>query len=200
VRRHVERVRPLRLQALEETAAVTKHSHALLAADTGALLGATTRAVIALYTPHLAPLKLTHPQYLAMLTLADQEQHSVADIARQLLLTPATVSPLLARLEGLSYVQRVRDDTDARRLAVTLTATGIDLLPQLADIGEAVSKQTRIAFHDSETLQRFITQLMAATRDMSPGSTPDEPAEDDDVTPCPRECTTSGRHSASSER
>jgi DNA-binding MarR family transcriptional regulator len=157
---------------------VTEQSDALLAADTGALLGATTRAVIALYSPHLAPFKLTHPQYLAMLTLADHEQHSVADIARQLLLTPATVSPLLTRLEGLGYVRRVRDDTDGRRLAVTLTATGIDLLPQLAEIGEAVSKQTRIASHDSETLQRFITALTAATRDMPPGSTPDDPAVD----------------------
>jgi DNA-binding MarR family transcriptional regulator len=175
---HVEEWRPSGLEAVGETAAVTEHSHALLAADTGALLGATTRAVIALYTPHLAPLQLTHPQYLAMLTLADHEQHSVAEIARQLLLTPATVSPLLRRLQALGYVRRVRDDNDARRLAVTLTATGIDLLPQLADIGEAVSQQTRIASHDSETLQRFITALTAVTRDRSPGSTPDDPAAD----------------------
>jgi DNA-binding MarR family transcriptional regulator len=158
---------------------VTEHSDALLAADTGALLGATTRAVIALYSPHLAPLKLTHPQYLTMLTLADEEQHSVAEIARTLFLTPATVSPLLRRLEALGYVRRVRDDNDARRLAVTLTATGIDLLPQLADISEVVSEQTRIASQDSETLQRFITALMAVTRDMSPRSTLDEPAAGD---------------------
>jgi DNA-binding MarR family transcriptional regulator len=158
---------------------MTDRSRALLAADTGALLGATTRAVVALYSPHLAPLKLTHPQYLVMLTLADQEQHSVVEIARTLFLTPATVSPLLTRLEASGYVRRVHDDTDARRLAVTLTATGIDLLPRLAEIGEAVSGQVRIPPHDSETLRRFITVLTEATRDMPLRPTTTEPATGD---------------------
>jgi DNA-binding MarR family transcriptional regulator len=114
-----------------------------------------------------------------MLTLADQEQHSVVEIARTLFLTPATVSPLLTRLEASGYVRRVHDDTDARRLAVTLTATGIDLLPRLAEIGEAVSGQVRIPPHDSETLRRFITVLTEATRDMPLRPTTTEPATGD---------------------
>jgi DNA-binding MarR family transcriptional regulator len=154
---------------------MTDRSRALMAADTGALLGATTRAVVALHSPHLAPLELTHPEYLVMLILADKEQRSVVEIARTLFLSPATVSPLLTRLEASGYVRRVRDDTDARRFAVTLTATGITLLPRLAGIGEAVNGQIRIPPHDGETLRRFITALTAASRDMPPRPLTNEP-------------------------
>src|SRR6188768_4444726 len=43
-------------------------------------LAAANRSVIALYRPVLAPLGLTHPQYLVMLALWERSPRSVADL------------------------------------------------------------------------------------------------------------------------
>jgi hypothetical protein len=62
-------------------------------------LATASRSVIALYRPVLQPLGLTHPQYLVMLALWERSPRSVSDIGAALLLEPATLSPLLKRLE-----------------------------------------------------------------------------------------------------
>src|SRR4051794_18134563 len=87
-------------------------------------LAATSRSVAALYRPGLEPLGLTHPQYPAMLALWERSPRRVGDIGRALLLEPATLSPLLKRLEGAGLISRDRDSDDARALAVGLPPAG----------------------------------------------------------------------------
>ncbi len=90
-------------------------------------LSVASRSVIAAYKPVLAELSLTHPQYLVMLSLWEQAPRQVKDIGEALLLEPATLSPLLKRLEALGYVTRHRSATDHRALAVDLTPAGAAL-------------------------------------------------------------------------
>src|SRR5689334_24700436 len=71
-------------------------------------LAVAARSVIALYRPVLEPLSLTHPQYLVMLALWEREPRSVKDLSEALQLEPATLSPLLKRLETTGYVERKR--------------------------------------------------------------------------------------------
>src|SRR5699024_9343708 len=73
------------------------------------------------------PIHLTHPQYLVMLTLWQHEKLTVREIARLLRLEPATVSPLVKRLETLDYVTKTRSERDERIVEVTLTNTGAQL-------------------------------------------------------------------------
>src|SRR6478735_12801021 len=82
------------------------------------------RNVIALYRPVLEPLDLTHPQYLVMLALWEGSPLTVREIGRQISLEPATLSPLLKRLESAGLVTRDRHPHDERALAITLTASG----------------------------------------------------------------------------
>jgi DNA-binding MarR family transcriptional regulator len=90
-------------------------------------LAVASRAVIGAYRPVLQELDLTHPQYLVMLALWEKSPRSVKDISESLLLAPATVSPLLKRLEACGYVTRRRVTGDERSLAVGLTPSGIAL-------------------------------------------------------------------------
>jgi DNA-binding MarR family transcriptional regulator len=90
-------------------------------------LAAAARAVIGAYRPVLQELNLTHPQYLVMLTLWEASPRSVNEISEALLLGPATVSPLLKRLEACGYVTRRRVQGDERSLAVGLTPEGAAL-------------------------------------------------------------------------
>ena len=67
-------------------------------------LAVAARGVIAVYRPLLEPMGLTHPQYLVMLALWQHAPLSVTELSRLLQLDPATLSPLLKRLEASGYV------------------------------------------------------------------------------------------------
>src|SRR5262245_31257029 len=90
-------------------------------------LAVAARNVIGLYRPVLEPLGLTHPQYLVMLALWERSPLTVREIAALLSLEPATLSPLLKRLEAAGLVSRERHPADDRALAITLTDKGIGL-------------------------------------------------------------------------
>lgn len=92
-----------------------------------------TRGMIALYEPLLEPLGLTHPQYLAMLALWEKSR-TIKDLAHALQLTPATLSPLVKRLEALGLVDRRPSNPDPRQLDVTVTEGGMQLLDKAATI------------------------------------------------------------------
>jgi DNA-binding MarR family transcriptional regulator len=128
-------------------------------------LSVASRSVIAAYRPVLAKLSLTHPQYLVMLALWEQAPRQVKDIGGALLLEPATLSPLLKRLEALGYVTRRRSEEDRRALAVDLTPAGAALREKalsvpgtmLARLG--LDRDSAIALHHSMT-----ALIEAATR------------------------------------
>src|SRR6478752_10227593 len=79
-------------------------------------LAVASRRVIGLYRPLLEPMGLTHPQYLVMLALWQREPLTVRELGELLSLEPATLSPLLKRLESTGYLTRTRDPRDERSL------------------------------------------------------------------------------------
>jgi DNA-binding MarR family transcriptional regulator len=90
-------------------------------------LYSTSLAMTKAYKPILERLGLTYPQYLAMLVLWEGDDISVKDMAARLNLDPATVTPLLKRLEALGYVERVRGVEDERVVYIRLTRAGAAL-------------------------------------------------------------------------
>ncbi len=91
-------------------------------------LSAGARGMVALYRPLLEPLGITHPQYLVLLALWQDDAagttSTVGDLAARLHLDAGTLSPLLKRLEALGYVRRSRSPDDGRQVCVSLTAEG----------------------------------------------------------------------------
>src|SRR5687768_950306 len=77
-------------------------------------LAVAARNVIGLYRPVLEPLGLTHPQYLVMLALWEDSPVTVRRLGRLISLEPATLSPLLKRLEAAGLVRRERHPDDDR--------------------------------------------------------------------------------------
>ncbi|MFD1214417.1 MarR family winged helix-turn-helix transcriptional regulator, partial [Arthrobacter sp. GCM10027362] len=87
-------------------------------------LSVASRSVVAAYKPVLQKLGLTHPQYLVMLALWEQSPRTVKELGEVLLQEPATLSPMLKRLEAAGLVTRSRMAGNERALAVGLTAGG----------------------------------------------------------------------------
>ena len=88
------------------------------------------RNVVSIYRPILEPLGLTHPQYLVMLALWESSPRSLRDLADELALEPATLSPLLKRLVAQDLITKSRRTSDERVLDVALTSAGERLREQ----------------------------------------------------------------------
>jgi DNA-binding MarR family transcriptional regulator len=130
-------------------------------------LAVTNRAVLAVYRPLLAPLGVTHPQYLVMLALWDhakvkQEPLSVKQIAALLQMDSATISPMLKRLETLGLINRSRSTADERTTNVTLTKDGTALRRRALKIPPAVVEKLGVDLAELENLHRVLTKLNTA--------------------------------------
>jgi DNA-binding MarR family transcriptional regulator len=125
-------------------------------------LAVASRTVIGLYRPLLEPLGLTHPQYLAMLALWERGPHSVRALGEALRLEPATLSPLLKRLESLGYVRRGRDPEDERALRVELTPAGAALRERALEIPPAVMRLLDMDVRQLASLRDTLHAVIAA--------------------------------------
>lgn len=127
-------------------------------------LAAASRSVISLYRPVLEPLGLTHPQYLVMLALWERSPRRAGDLADELLLEPATLSPLLRRLEAAGLVDLARDTTDARALAVSLTEAGTALRDKALAVPGQVVERLGLPIAELEHARDVLTRLLEASR------------------------------------
>lgn len=132
-------------------------------------LAVTNRAVLAVYRPLLAPLGLTHPQYLVMLALWDHakssgEPLSVKQIAELLQTDSATISPMLKRLEVLGFITRPRSSADERTTQVLLTADGAALRGRAQQIPPAVVARLGVELDELEHLREVLTRINVAAQ------------------------------------
>ncbi|SMG35695.1 MarR family winged helix-turn-helix transcriptional regulator [Agreia pratensis] len=125
-------------------------------------LAVASRSVIGLYRPVLEPLGLTHPQYLVMLALWQQDPRSVKELGAALQLEPATLSPLLKRLEASGLIDRRRSAADERRLDVTLTEAGRALRSRAESIPQAMIEQLGMPVAELQAMQASLTAIIAA--------------------------------------
>lgn len=125
-------------------------------------LAIASRSVIATYRPLLEPMGLTHPQYLVMLALWENEPLRVNELSRLLQLDPGTLSPLLKRLEASGYVRRERDPHDERALAVVLTEKGRALREDALNIPPAIVERLGLPLADLLDMHKRLTQVIAA--------------------------------------
>lgn len=127
-------------------------------------LTVASRNVVAAYKPVLDKLHLTHPQYLVMLTLWESSPRTVREISDALDLDPATVSPLLRRLEAVGYVTRERAEGNERSLAVGLTPSGAALRRDATAIPGTMMARLGLSRDQVAELHVAMTRLIAATR------------------------------------
>lgn len=134
-------------------------------------LAVTNRAVLAVYRPLLAPLGITHPQYLVMLALWDhaksgaddtREALSVKQIAALLQTDSATISPMLKRLESLGLITRPRSTADERTTHVTLPSRGAALREQALSVPAAVVERLGVSLAELENLHKVLTRVNTA--------------------------------------
>jgi DNA-binding MarR family transcriptional regulator len=125
-------------------------------------LAVASRSVLSLYRPVLEPMGLTHPQYLVMLALWEQDPRSVKDLGLTLQLEPATLSPLLKRLEAAGLIRRERSTVDERVLDITLTPAGRQLRDRAEAIPATIVSELGMSIEELNNLRNTLHAVIAA--------------------------------------
>jgi DNA-binding MarR family transcriptional regulator len=120
------------------------------------------RAVLSVYRPILEPMGLTHPQYLVMLALWQHAPVTVKRLSELLVLEPATLSPLLKRLEHAGLVERRRSTEDERQLAVTVTPQGRALRDRALQVPPAVVERLGMTLDELSQLRALLGRVTRA--------------------------------------
>ena len=125
-------------------------------------LAVASRSVIASYRSVLEPLGLTHPQYLAMLALWQHGTLSVKALGDLLHLEPATISPLVKRLEQSGLVTRTRSSADERSIDVVLTSEGRALRRRALKVPPAMLERFGMSLDDLHATNAVLHRIIEA--------------------------------------
>jgi MarR family transcriptional regulator, organic hydroperoxide resistance regulator len=125
------------------------------------------------YKPLLDPYGLTYPQYIALMTLWEEDGRTVKALGAKLGLDSGTLSPLLKRLEAAGYIRRARDRSDERQVLVTLTEKGRAMQHHALSIRMEIGKATGCSL---EALQALTAELQALAERLEAGAARDDAA------------------------
>ena len=99
-----------------------------------------------------------------LLALWEESPLTLTELGRRLSLEPATLSPLLKRLEAGGMVTRQRDPRDERALAVSLTAKGRRTRARAGRIPAAILDRLDMSVADLEELRDGLNRIIDASR------------------------------------
>lgn len=100
--------------------------------------------------------------------LAEQEEMTTADIARVVLVTPQSMSPLLDGLEQRGLVRRTGIRARGQRNPVEITSAGRDELAAVWGIAQATSNLTDagLTSDESQQLNQLLMKVLRASKDI----------------------------------
>lgn len=122
-------------------------------------LYSATHAILRSYKPDLDRLNLTYPQYLVLVALWQFKELSIKDIAEKLFLEPATITPVVKRLETKKLTKRTRQKDDERVVIVSLTEQGQNLRSVLSEVQKRVACDTGLSDAAFQTLNKTLSEL-----------------------------------------
>jgi DNA-binding MarR family transcriptional regulator len=109
------------------------------------------------YKPILDELGLTYTQWIAIVSLWEEDGQTVNGLGEKLFLESNTLTPILKKLEAMGYVKRRRDPKDERQVRVSLTEAGRRLRQKGSTMN--LVKETRLAPEDFAKLQKAVSAL-----------------------------------------
>jgi DNA-binding MarR family transcriptional regulator len=109
------------------------------------------------YKPILDELGLTYTQWIAVVSLWEEDGQTVSALGQKLFLESNTLTPILKKLEAMGYVKRRRNPKDERQVRVSLTEAGRKLRQKGATMN--LVKETKLAPEDFAKLQKAVSTL-----------------------------------------
>ena len=123
-------------------------------------LYAASREIKKRYTPMLDSLDLTYTQYITLLVLWERKDLVILDLCRILMLDYGTLSPVLKKLEAKGLVTCRRAEDDERKMAISVTDTGMDLRARASYIPALISYGMALSQEDRALLNRLLCRFL----------------------------------------
>lgn len=117
---------------------------------------------------------LTGPQLVVLRRIAEREEVSGSELAREVSLSHGTITGILRRLEDHGLVSRRRGESDRRRFFFSPSRQGLDLLASAPPLLQESFVAQLDALADWEqswilaALQRLVSMMEAGSLDASP--------------------------------
>lgn len=126
-------------------------------------LTVASRSVVSAYRDVLAPLGITHPQYLVLLALWENEPLSLSKLSALLRQEAGTLSPLVKRLEHQGLLTRSRLPNDERTLSIALTERGREMRNEASDIPTQMAERLGMSHKEIADLHASMMRLIEHT-------------------------------------
>jgi len=119
----------------------------------GASIARARRTIVEAIDRKLAPLDISHAQWIVVMLLGDGAAATAAELCRILVYDPGAMTRLLDRLENKGVLRRVRAKGDRRTVRLELTAGGKRLYPKILEALVEVFNRLLGGFSKSEVRQ-----------------------------------------------
>lgn len=97
----------------------------------GAYIGRARRTIVEAIDQELAPLGISHAQWIVVMLLGDGAASTAAELCKILIYDPGAMTRLVDRLEKKGVLRRLRSRDDRRAVRLELTAEGKKLYPRI---------------------------------------------------------------------
>jgi MarR family transcriptional regulator, lower aerobic nicotinate degradation pathway regulator len=114
---------------------------------------------IAIFARHIG--ELTPPQFATLAMLAQTGHTSQNQLGTLVAMDAATVKGVIDRLKARGLVAVVRHEEDRRRLVVSLTGEGGELVDRLLPLARRITRETvaPLSPREVETLMRLLAKI-----------------------------------------
>jgi len=119
----------------------------------GAYIGRARRTIVEAIDRELAPLDISHAQWIVIMMLGDGAASTAGELCKILIYDPGAMTRLLDRLEKKGVLRRVRTQDDRRTVRLELTADGSKLYPRILQALVQVFNRLLHGFSKSEVQQ-----------------------------------------------
>ena len=129
----------------------------------GAHIGRARRSIVEAINQQLAPLDISHAQWIVVMLLGDGVATTATELCKILIYDPGAMTRLLDRLEKKGVLRRVRTGKDRRAVRLELTAGGRKLYPKILAALVQVFNRLLHGFSKTEVrqLERLLTRMVA---------------------------------------
>ncbi len=123
-------------------------------------LYAAARKVVGAYTPFLKPLGLTYTQYIVFMVLWENDDLTVGEIGKKLMLDNGTLTPLLKKMEEAGHLTRKRSEKDERVVTVSLTEEGKEMKNKVKGVPVEMKQCIKLDPGEAKTLYKILYKLL----------------------------------------
>lgn len=115
-----------------------------------------SKSMIRIYGPLLKTIGLTYPQYLVMMVLWENNKIDFKDMSFKLKMKTGTLTPIITKLENSGYLNRVKNNTDDRKIYIEITKEGIELEERATNLPKKLGCKTQL---NKEEYQRYLNDF-----------------------------------------